>query len=230
MLDVFFTDVHPQIPAPYVLISSNSDHPSPGPHFLHLNDTNLAAWFGQNGDAQHPKFHPLPIGFPNREWEHGNLATLMDKAMDSNSKKSHLLYVNLGVGSNPERQSIIDHLRDWQIEDGIYFGKRGSHEQYLSDLKESLFVLSPPGNGIDCHRTWEAILMGSVPVVVSSFAFGALAESSPVLVIDDFSRLDPAELHSYKYTRFDAQGVFANFWFKLFKQASQQASDSEQYG
>ena len=59
MLHEFFTDVHPQILGPYVLISSNSDDPSPGPHILHLNDSNLSAWLGQNGDAQHPNFTPF---------------------------------------------------------------------------------------------------------------------------------------------------------------------------
>ena len=103
----------------------------------------------------------------------------------------------------------------------MYLTKRGSHEQYLSELKQSMFILSPPGNGIDCHRTWEAIL--SVPIVLSSFSFGALAESSPVWEVDDFPQLNSAQLHSYRHTRFDAPGVFANYWFILFKQASQQA-------
>lgn len=32
-------------------------------------------------------------------------------------------------------------------------------------LLQSLFVLSPPGNGPDCHRTWEAMYHGAVPIV-----------------------------------------------------------------
>ena len=229
MLDHFFSAVHPYISEPYILISSNSDHPSPGPHILRLNDSHLSAWFGQNGDAQHPKFHPLPIGFPNREWEHGNLATLLHKAMDTSLlQKLHLVYVNLGIGSNRQRKGIVDHLRAWKTGNIPYFGERGSHDQYLTDMKQSVFVLSPPGNGIDCHRTWEAVLMGSVPIVLSSFAFGALAESSPIWVVDDFSHLTPAELDAYRHTRVDAPGVFANYWFRLFKQASLRAYASRQ--
>ena len=28
------------------------------------------------------------------------------------------------------------------------------------------YVLSPPGHGLDCHRTWEAMLLGAIPIVV----------------------------------------------------------------
>ena len=27
------------------------------------------------------------------------------------------------------------------------------------------FVASPSGNGLDCHRTWEALLLRSIPIV-----------------------------------------------------------------
>ena len=30
------------------------------------------------------------------------------------------------------------------------------------------FFLSPPGMGVDCHRTWEVFAVGSVPIVLSS--------------------------------------------------------------
>jgi len=30
------------------------------------------------------------------------------------------------------------------------------------------FTLSPAGAGLDCHRTWEALLLGSIPVVLRS--------------------------------------------------------------
>lgn len=231
MLDDFFSSIHPQIVEPYVLVSSNSDHSSPGSHAFRLNDSQLSAWFGQNGDAQHPKFYPLPIGLPNREWDHGNLATLLDKTLETHLlQKTHLLYVNLGVGSNPKRQGIVDDVRAWKAEDGVCFGKRGGHEQYLTDMKQSVFVLSPPGNGIDCHRTWEAILMGSIPIVKSSSALGALAESSPIWAIDDFQQLKPAQLDTYIHTHVDASGVFANHWFRLFKHASHRAYASKQHG
>jgi hypothetical protein len=30
------------------------------------------------------------------------------------------------------------------------------------------FVASPHGNGLDCHRTWEALALGCIPIVKRS--------------------------------------------------------------
>lgn len=57
---------------------------------------------------------------------------------------------------------------------------------YHERLRNSLFVPSPRGNGIDCHRTWEAIYAGAVPVVLRrDWAFEHLA--LPVLVVDTWA-------------------------------------------
>ena len=48
------------------------------------------------------------------------------------------------------------------------------------------FVLSPFGNGMDCHRTWEALLCGCIPIVRST-VFNDLFEGLPVLIVERWS-------------------------------------------
>jgi hypothetical protein len=50
------------------------------------------------------------------------------------------------------------------------------------------FVLSPPGNGIDCHRTYEAIALGCIPIVKSS-PLDPLYEGLPVIIVQDWSEV-----------------------------------------
>jgi hypothetical protein len=45
------------------------------------------------------------------------------------------------------------------------------------------FVLSPFGNGMDCHRTWEALLCGCIPIVRTS-VFSDLFDELPVLIVE----------------------------------------------
>eukprot|EP00854_Cymbomonas_tetramitiformis_P026251 gene26251-32170_t len=46
--------------------------------------------------------------------------------------------------------------------------------------------MSPPGNGIDTHRTWEALMAGAIPVVFANpAAMLPLYNGLPVLVIQD---------------------------------------------
>jgi hypothetical protein len=57
-------------------------------------------------------------------------------------------------------------------------------------LSEYMYVLSPEGHGLDCFRTWETLMMGSIPVLHHTplddlFADGDL----PVLVVPSMAQL-----------------------------------------
>jgi hypothetical protein len=57
---------------------------------------------------------------------------------------------------------------------------------YFDKLVQSLFVLSPQGNGIDCYRTWESIYAGAIPIVLKrNWAFDDY--QLPVLAVDDWT-------------------------------------------
>jgi hypothetical protein len=48
------------------------------------------------------------------------------------------------------------------------------------------FVLSPHGNGLDCHRTWEALCLGCIPIVKTS-GLDPLFEDLPVWIVREWS-------------------------------------------
>ena len=57
------------------------------------------------------------------------------------------------------------------------------------------FEASPQGNGIDCFRTWEALALGTVPIVRS----GPLdrlyrAHGLPVAIVEDWTEVSPKHL------------------------------------
>ena len=69
--------------------------------------------------------------------------------------------------------------------------------QHRAELRRTALVLSPPGNGADCHRTWEAMLLGAVPVVLRGSVAPSLVDRLPVLQLDrleDALDLDDAEI------------------------------------
>ena len=55
------------------------------------------------------------------------------------------------------------------------------------------FCLSPHGNGLDCHRTWEAIALGCIPVVKTS-PLDRLFSGLPVLIVNSWSDLNESLL------------------------------------
>jgi len=62
-------------------------------------------------------------------------------------------------------------------------------ETYLRTMRQYKFVLSPVGNGIDCHRTWEALMMGAIPIVESIAGLNPIYEGLPVLIVEDWKVL-----------------------------------------
>lgn len=60
---------------------------------------------------------------------------------------------------------------------------------YFRQLSQSIFVLSPPGNGLDCHRTWEAIYHGAIPIVLRGTLPSHVVQELPILELDTFTDL-----------------------------------------
>ena len=58
---------------------------------------------------------------------------------------------------------------------------------YLQEIADHTFVISPPGNGYDCHRTWEALYIGATPIVWRTFS--NIFVNVPVVVIGSVEEL-----------------------------------------
>jgi len=65
------------------------------------------------------------------------------------------------------------------------------------------FVISPHGNGLDCHRTWESLVLGNIPIVKRS-SLDPLYEGLPVVIIDDWREVTPQNLERWLATHSDA--------------------------
>lgn len=220
-LDYFFSTIHDKIKAHYILVTHNSDYDIPGKFVDHLDDETLAGWFGQNVVLDHPKMHPLPIGLANKFWKHGNPA-IMDKALQRFGNKPHrkrLLYMNFSI-THPDRWSVynlflkkpfctIHELRNHIEHGGL------DPFKHLHDLAHHAFVLSPRGNGLDAHRTWETLLMGSIPIVQTS-ASDSMYDDLPVLIIDRWEEITEQFLHE-KYEKiiareYNVKKLYAPYW------------------
>lgn len=235
LLDHFFKMFHPYIMHPYILLTHNcddqSDDPVPAGFRSYLEDPKLAAWFTQNIDTQHPKLHALPIGIANHYYPHGNIA-LFDKyrACCKDKPRDKLLYMNFSIGTFvQERQFVYSKF----VNKPYCTEKNGiSVDAYLNDVTHHKFVLSPRGHGLDCHRTWEALLMGSYPIVKTS-TLDPLFDDLPVIIITDWSEVTEEFLNqkyeemSKKHYNFDK--LFAPYWFKEIRKVQQMVRDGNTF-
>ena len=64
---------------------------------------------------------------------------------------------------------------------------------------EFAFQVSPPGNGLDCFRTWESLALGVIPIVKTS-PLDALyrAEELPVVIVEDWDEITRDNLERWQ--------------------------------
>lgn len=188
MVESFFESKHSEIENPYILITHNSDESLPGKFASYLDDSKIIVWFSQNVDGyQHEKLIPIPIGIANQYWEHGSIKTLnVLKHMRKNINRPFLLVMNFAASTHPERQ-VVQEL----FEKEYYCFRRSKKKYiaYLTDFALAKFILSPRGNGLDCHRTWEALYMGAVPIVKTS-PLDPMFKDLPVLIVKDWKEIN----------------------------------------
>ncbi|HJZ23196.1 MAG TPA: hypothetical protein VJ201_01965 [Candidatus Babeliales bacterium] len=204
-LKKFFQEYHPLISHKYILITHNGDRSAPGEFLSYLDDPKIIHWFGQNTSIKnHPKFTPIPIGIANKYWAHGD-PDIFDNAIRKAvyAQKKFLLYSNFEPSNMfAKRQPVIDYFSDKRF---CYKAARKKINLYLAELAESKFVLCPEGCGLDCHRMWETLLMGSIPVMQRS-TLSPLFEGLPVVIVDTWSDVTKDFLEK-KWQEFCSQDI-----------------------
>lgn len=217
-LNDFAARILPRIKEKFVLVTPNygldADLPMPARFDFILENENLSAWFVQNIDrAPSEKLIPIPIGIASTHWKHGNTALFDQWIPVSLAKSAKSIFCYINYIPRAERISCTKHFQSI----GIPFAKPGTFIGYLKDLSESVFVVSPQGKGLDCHRTWEALLMGCYPIVQSS-TLNPLYENLPVVVVQDWSEVTKRFLEE-KYQELKSQTwsrekLYAPCWLK----------------
>lgn len=62
-------------------------------------------------------------------------------------------------------------------------------DRFFNDLHKCKFTFSPEGNGLDCHRHYEALIYKSIPVVEDNPEIMKKYEGLPVLYTHDYSEI-----------------------------------------
>lgn len=158
-----------------------------------LDSPNILAWATQNWDGTpHPKLKPFPIGLdlhtPKPDFPHScteRYAILQDTESVAEAVPDRplriLCDVHLSAPSpNHERSRIYPILHSVKHVD--FTPKRCSQREIWKRYREYPFVISTHGNGLDCHRTWELLLLGCI-VITKTSSLDPLFRDLPVVIV-----------------------------------------------
>jgi len=97
----------------------------------------------------------------------------------------------------PERAQAWHELRD---RDCCHFVDRRLRQRRCWELHGSFaFEVSPRGNGLDCFRTWEALLLGTIPIVRTSTLDPLFEdEALPVVIVREWAEITAENLARWR--------------------------------
>lgn len=211
-----------------VLVISNADIPPSDAqldelsrHFDHVYCTNIR--------DETEKVSGIPVGIENLYRLVNGLPWnfMTGGPLSEPESRSEEIFACFSVSTNRQertrlRNAIADSRHD-------YCGNRLTPLEFQSRLANAKFVLSPPGNGPDCHRTWESIYMGAVPVVLKRTLPESFVRNLPILEVEDYRwllDLPGAELNAeYLRTREKPlERAFMPFWVRKICAAPKEGS------
>jgi hypothetical protein len=235
-----FNTIVQYIDFPFILVSGDSDDIMPydllKPEIFDkfISNPFLLHWFSQNIDASHPKLTAIPIGLDYHTiadgkiepwWGEKETPVVQEKFIINLEKppfeeRKLNIYCNFKnsirgrFGEKDRKTSLIQIPQDLLIIENEKITRKGTWK----NMTKYAFVLSPHGNGLDCHRTWEALVLGCIPIVKKS-SLDVLYEDLPVLIVDNWSDINKEMLQNtilkYSTAEFNYDKLTLKYWINL---------------
>ncbi len=156
-----------------------------------LDDPNIVAWFTQNYDRSitHPKLKPVPIGLgfhalPSRfagiSQPAKQFCRSIRNSTESEERLDHIwsdTHINLHPRSNVRkhptqidpRALLAEALGSAPLRNTVDTpNKRIPYSDLWDRYSTYKYIVSLPGHGWDCYRTWEALGLGATVITVHS--------------------------------------------------------------
>jgi hypothetical protein len=248
MMFYFIRFILPRIKHKFVLVSGDSDTTMPFDVLnkdilgILLNNKYLIKWYSQNLTINnHSKFIQLPIGLdyhtifskPGHIWSKSGeksapiyqeqiLREIKTKSIPFHERNKKI-YANFNIANDRfgDRITSLKEISRDLLDVNMNFIKRSDNWRVMSQYA---FILSPSGNGIDCHRTWEALCLGCIPIVRTSKFFN-LFEDLPVIIVGSWKKITreflDEKLEEFKNKTFKYEKLTLKYWVEKIKNIEQ---------
>ena len=191
-------------------------------------------WFCQNCDVDFLDYvTPIPLGidyhtlhkknFWGEKKKHYifqdiNLNLISRKRFEDFHKRKFKLICDIHINKgnfNKERQ--IAYQQSLKIKNSHFINKPYSRSKFWQIMRDSKYIISPRGRGFDCHRTWEALVLGVVPIIKTSVN-DILFKEMPVLIVHSFKEINNNLLNNNKALgKYNLKKITLEYWVDIIK-------------
>ena len=203
LLIFFFNTIYPNIKKDCILITIENDVLFERDNWVDHNK--ILKWVCWNKPSNNTKYISLPIGINHYRNEKSLKSVLNDYIPFEKNKKEKYLLCNWNNATNKElREPLMEHCKtlsfcdcteykfaenkktmESNIEGEITYDI--TDPEFYVNLSKYKMVLSPLGTGFDCHRTWEALYLGVVPIVFNPCTINEMFTDLPVIFINNIN-------------------------------------------
>jgi hypothetical protein len=240
----FIAQILPRINYKFILITGDGDEVMPNNIFdmntfyTIINDNMIIHWYSVNCiESLHTKFSLIPIGVNFHSlsfgefcgWHSSSQTPVEQENIINNIKLnsepfynreikcySNFHFVTYQEFGNPRKEAIEKISNDLIFYEPNLIPRINTWENQV----KYAFVISPMGHGMDCHRTWEALILGCI-VIVKKSELDSLYENLPVLIVNDWSEITQELLEKtvqeFKNKTFNYNKLTAQYWVDKIK-------------
>jgi len=225
-LKFFLYHYLPHVKFPFILFSGDSDTTIPNdvPESKQiLKNPLLIKWYSQNCTEPQEKLCQLPIGLDFHTLARGAYSWGPQQSLESqahdllvleskNITKLSKCYANFHFLMNTryagDRQQAIQ-----QIPPNLVFYEPTKTTRIIcwNNMIQYKYVISPHGNGLDCHRTWEALFLGCIPILKTS-PLDPMFAGLPVLIVTNWSDITQELLDTFKPDYSQMHKLSLSYW------------------
>jgi hypothetical protein len=241
LIPYFVNIILPKINKHFVLVTGDSDLTVPKEAITPtqtnrlINNPFLSKWFAQNTQMYMcDKIVQMPIGLdyhtissnPSHNWlnkdnKEGHLPRYQEQIllqirqnMVPFQERINKIYINFSLNSDrfKQRENALKQIPKELLIKNLNFVKR---TQNWKNMTEYTFILSPFGIGHDCHRTWEALCLGCIPILKAP-NFKKMFKNLPVLIVNEWTditqELLDKTIQEFQSQEFNYEKLTLQYW------------------
>lgn len=227
LLVLFINNYLPKINNNFNIITGRSDYTIDNKYYNLLENEKLIKMYSVNTVIEHYKLVTIPLGIQNLNWRFDNNPQSNYRLID-NVNSEHLdikgdILMSFQIHTNSKiRQDLYNRFKDMDFVKIRNFSNNERNDEefvkeYFREIKSHKFVLCPWGNGYDCHRNWETLYLGSIPIIKRHISFNSF-EDLPIWFVDDWDEVNNNTINDkyneIKNKKYNFDKIYFDFWKK----------------
>ena len=183
-------------------------------------------WLTTNANIIHPRIQALPIGITDYCGYSPYHAVIGDtekfKSLIDSQPRTQKNLVLMNFHDYTYAKIRIPVRKIFESKDFVtndtYAPDPAGYAKYVRGLRSHPFCLSPRGNGIDTHRTWECLYAGCIPIVQKTLALREF-QDLPILFVDRWTDVSDASIltriqDEYYKKKWDLRKLTLSYWYQ----------------